>query len=91
MVDKVDKKLSQRQVLKEDLEVYINRELAPIVEKLRLLTSHLLDRFTEGTGSPEGIVLADKAALYLRQDGSAGFLLYIKTTDDTTTGWLAIA
>jgi len=91
VVDKLNKKLSQRTVVKEDLEVYINRELAPIVEKLRLLTDHLLDRFLEGEGSPEGVVEADKAALYLRQDGSPGTLVYVKTSDDSNTGWLAVA
>jgi hypothetical protein len=91
VVDKLDKKLSQRPVLKEDLEVYINRELAPIVEKLRLLTDQILDRFLEGEGSPEGVITADKAALYLRQDGSPGTLIYIKTSDDSNTGWLAVA
>lgn len=91
MVDKLDKKLSQRPVMKEDLEVYINRELAPIVEKLRLLTDQLLDRFLEGEGSPEGAVTADKAALYLRQDGSPGTLVYVKTTDGSSAGWLAVA
>lgn len=91
MVDKLDKKLSQRPVLKTDIEEYINRELAPIVEKLRLLTDALLDRYLEGEGSPEGVVTADKGALYQRQDGTAGSLLYVKTTDDSATGWLAFA
>jgi hypothetical protein len=91
MVDRLDKKLSTRPVLKEDLEVFVNRELVPIVEKLRLLTDALLLRYLEGEGSPEGVVTADKGALYQRQDGTAGSLLYVKTEDDTNTGWLAFA
>ena len=91
MVDKLDKKLSKRQVLKTDIEEYINRELAPIVEKLRLLTDALLDRDLEGEGSPEGVVTADRGALYQCQDGAPGTLLYVKTTDGSATGWVAFA
>lgn len=91
MVDPLDKKLSSRPVLKEDTETFINRELVPVVEKLRLLTDALLSRYLEGEGSPEGVVTADKGALYQRQDGSPGALLYVKTTDDSATGWTAFA
>jgi hypothetical protein len=56
-----------------------------------LLTDALLLRYLEGEGSPEGVVTADKGALYQRQDGTAGSLLYVKTEDDTNTGWLAFA
>jgi hypothetical protein len=91
VVDKLDKKLSARPVLKEDLEVFVNRELVPIVEKLRLLTDALLDRLTEGEGSPEGVVTADIGAIYMRQDGTPGTLLYVKTADDSADGWLAFA
>ncbi len=91
MVDRVDKKLSNRSVTEEGLYDFINRELVPVVEKLRLWTEAMGNRITEGTGSPEGVVTADIAALYLRQDGSPGTLLYIKTADDSNTGWSAIA
>ena len=90
MVDKLDKKLSTRPVLTEDLETFVNRELVPVVEKLRKLTDALLARYLEGTGDPEGVVVADRAAVYQRQDGGAGTLIYIKTTDDSSTGWLAV-
>ena len=91
MVDKLNKKLSQRQVLKTDMEEYLNKELAPIVEKLRLLTDALLDRYLEGEGSPEGVVTADTGAVYQRQDGTPGTLLYVKAGDDSNTGWAAFA
>jgi hypothetical protein len=91
VVDKLDKKLSARPVLKEDLEVFVNRELVPIVEKLRLLTDALLGRLTEGEGSPEGVVTADIGAIYMRQDGTPGTLLYVKTADDSADGWMAFA
>lgn len=91
MVAKPDKKLSTRPVLKEDLEVYINRELAPMVEKLRLTLDALLSRYLEGEGSPEGVVEADRGALYQRQDGIVTQQLYIKTTDASSTGWVALA
>ncbi len=91
MVKKLDKKLSARPVLKQDMEEFINRELAPIVEKLRLLTDALLSRYLEGTGDPEGVVTADKGALYQRQDGAPGTLLYVKESDGSSSDWTPFA
>lgn len=91
MVEKLDKKLSARPVLKEDLDVFVNRELVPVVEKLRLLTDALLSRYLEGEGSPEGVVTADTGAIYQRQDGTPGALLYVKAGNDSNTGWSAFA
>ena len=91
MVDKLDKKLSTRPVLKKDLEVFVNRELVPVVERLRLLTDALLSRYLEGEGSPEGVVTADTGAIYQRKDGTPGTLLYVKAGDDSNTGWTAFA
>lgn len=90
MVDKLDKKLSARSVRMEDLEEFVNRELVPVVEKLRLLTSALLDRYLEGEGDPEGVVAADTGAIYQRQDGTPGTLLYVKAGSGNT-GWSAFA
>lgn len=43
-----------------------------------------------GTGSPEGVVVADRGTLYLRTDGSTNTTLYVKTADDgAATGWTA--
>lgn len=90
MVDKLDKKLSTRPVLKEDLETFVNRELVPVVEKLRLLTDALLSRYLEGEGSPEGVVTASPGAVYQNQTGGAGVSIYVKESGvDTKTGWVA--
>ena len=43
-----------------------------------------------GTGSPEGVVVANVGALYARTDGAAGETLYTKESGDgTNTGWIA--
>ena len=90
MVDRLDKKLSQRSVLKEDMETFVNRELIPVVEGLRLIVAQLLTRYLEGTGSPEGVVTASRGAIYQRQDGGAFSSLYVKESgDNTNTGGVA--
>lgn len=54
-----------------------------------LQESHDL-RVKFGSGSPEGVVVADRATLYLRTDGSTNTTLYVKTADDgLATGWTA--
>lgn len=41
-----------------------------------------------GTGSPEGVVVADRGTMYLRTDGSTTTTLYVKTANDgLATGW----
>jgi hypothetical protein len=42
-----------------------------------------------GSGSPEGVVTAVPGCLYLRTDGSAGTILYVKETGSGNTGWAA--
>lgn len=42
-----------------------------------------------GTGSPEGVVTADKGSMYLRTDGGANTTLYIKESGTGNTGWVA--
>lgn len=43
-----------------------------------------------GSGSPEGVVTADRGTLYLRTDGSTSTTLYVKTANDgSATGWTA--
>jgi len=92
MVDPVNKKVSDRPVSEEPKEIadYLNRELVPILKRVRLTLDALLARVTEGEGSPEGVVEADKGALYLRQDGAPGTFGYCKTTDSVATGWVAV-
>lgn len=91
MVDPVNKKLSDRPVSDDPKEIadFLNRELSPIVRKTRLALDALLVRILEGDGSPEGVVSADKAAIYMQNDGTLGSLIWIKTTDASNTGWLA--
>lgn len=91
MVAKVNQKLSSRSVAKADLETFIDRELVPTVEKIRLLTSALLDLLMSGEGSPEGVVTANPATLYQRTDGAPGTMLYRKDSGvGTNTGWTAV-
>lgn len=48
-------------------------------------------RVLHGTGSPLTVVVADRGALYLRDDGGAGTTLYIKEGNDgTANGWRAV-
>ncbi|WP_240041335.1 hypothetical protein [Paenibacillus ginsengarvi] len=42
-----------------------------------------------GTGSPEGVVSAPVASLYLRADGLPGSTLYVKESGTGNTGWTA--
>lgn len=46
-------------------------------------------QITMGTGSPEGVVTAPKASLYLRTDGGAGTCFYVKESGTGNTGWIA--
>lgn len=43
-----------------------------------------------GTGSPEGVVTANRGSLYLRTDGGYGSTLYQKISGTSNTGWLAL-
>lgn len=48
--------------------------------------------FYYGTGSPEGIVVANIGDIYLRSDGDQGTSIYFKTrSNGLNTGWLARA
>jgi microcystin-dependent protein len=47
--------------------------------------------FRTGSGSPEGVVSADRGSIYLNDtltDGNTA--LYVKTTDTVATGWVAL-
>lgn len=47
-------------------------------------------RLKFGTGSPEGIVVADIGTLYMRTDGGAGTTMYVKESGNhLATGWVA--
>jgi len=41
-----------------------------------------------GTGSPAGVVVANRGVMFLRTDGAAGSTLYVKESGDgTSAGW----
>lgn len=47
-------------------------------------------RLKFGSGSPAGVVTANRGTLYLRTDGGAGTTLYVKEANDgLATGWVA--
>lgn len=45
--------------------------------------------WTNGTGSPEGVVTAPVGSLYSRTDGGTGTTLYVKESGTGNTGWVA--
>lgn len=64
--------------------------MAPWMEAITNLINFL--EIAEGTGSPEGVVFADKKKIYFNLTGAAGTLVYIKSTDNTlNTGWVVMA
>ncbi len=89
-MDRVDKKLNQRSVTKDDYLDFINRELVPVVEKIRLFTDAVAGVLQDGEGDPNGVVTASRPALYFDRTGGTGAALYYKTTDDSDTGWVAL-
>jgi hypothetical protein len=42
-----------------------------------------------GYGSPEGVVTAEVGKIYLRQDGTATSIIYVKGSGSGNTGWTA--
>jgi len=59
------------------------------IESLRLKIRPI-PLYMEGDGSPEGVVYASRQTRYYNRTGSAGSLLYVKTTGkDANTGWVA--
>ena len=89
MVD-INQKLSSRAVSQEDVVEALNREIIPVVEKIRIVLSGLALRFPTGTGSPEGVVEASPGSLYQRTDGAPGTLIYRKDSGTGSTGWTAV-
>lgn len=46
--------------------------------------------FISGLGSPQGVVIANRGAIYSRTDGGVGSTLYVKEAGDgLATGWSA--
>jgi hypothetical protein len=42
-----------------------------------------------GTGSPQGVLAAPVGSVWLRTDGAAGSVLYIKEVGNGSVGWAA--
>jgi len=42
----------------------------------------------QGTGSPEGVIVADIGQRYMNTTGASGSVLYIKQTGSGNTGWV---
>jgi len=45
---------------------------------------------TSGSGSPEGVVTAEKGSIYTRTDGDVGTTLYTKESGSGNTGWVTV-
>jgi hypothetical protein len=90
VVDQVNKKLSERPVSADPQEIatYLNREVAPLLKRVRLTLDALLARILEGEGPPD--VAADIGAIYMNKTGTVGSIIYVKTTDTVATGWVAV-
>ena len=59
------------------------------LDEVRLKFNELADRFFWGVGSPEGVVEAPVGCVYLRLDGGASTVLYVKESGVSTSGWVA--
>ncbi len=90
MVDPINRKLSAKAVDKEYLLDFVNKELVPVVERLRLVLSSILALSKSGEGDPNGVVVASPGALYQRTDGAPGTFVYSKQAGDDANGWVAV-
>lgn len=43
-----------------------------------------------GTGSPEGVVIAEPTQMYMDDAGTASAIMYVKKTGTGDTGWILI-
>ncbi len=55
-----------------------------------LVAQAKLSTIMTGSGSPEGVMIADITTLYMDTAGSAGSILYIKKTGTGATGWILV-
>jgi hypothetical protein len=60
------------------------------IEALERFMEHFAKRLHFGEGDPEGVVIADIGAIFMRDDGGAATSFYVKETDPgANTGWVA--
>jgi len=43
-----------------------------------------------GTGSPEGVVVAEPTQMYMDDAGTASSIMYVKKTGTGNTGWILV-
>lgn len=68
--------------------------LPPALELLRrwlgnFRVAHTTMAILHGTGTPEAVVSAPVGTVFLRDDGGAATVLYIKESGTGNTGWVA--
>ena len=69
-----------------ELPIEPQRVLRELADELNPLVGYVI----VGTGSPAGVIVANRGALFLRTDGSAGTSMYVKEADDgLASGWAA--
>jgi len=77
-------------------EPYLSLDVqTPITDKgekpSREFEAYLYEReILQGSGSPEGVVVATPTRLYMNTAGTAGNILYIKKSGTGNTGWILV-
>lgn len=74
-----------RRTLKDPIDAF------QVNGKFRDIENAIIEfEFYKGTGSPEGVVHANRGAIYIRTDGGSSTCLYVKeASDGLSTGWAA--
>lgn len=71
--------------------VFLTKALFYILDVMHIQPFRLGRRYLrQGSGTPEGVVLASRGDIFLRDDGDAQTTLYYKANGDgLPTGWIA--
>lgn len=74
-----------------DIELLVNGDVRLKFEFITFL-NNVIEQLNRnevqfGTGSPEAVVTANSGAKFLDTGAAAGSNYYIKTTDNSNTGW----
>lgn len=81
---------ARKEILGGPTGFYLLKAFDYILDIMHIQPFRLGRRFLrQGSGTPEGVVLADRGDLFLRDDGDAQSTLYFKSTDGAYTGWIA--
>ena len=71
---------------------FVNEDGTLIQRAFKVLQELVQLDILSGSGSPEGVIEAKARKLYMKTDGVAGDILYIKKTDDVAgdkkDGWI---